>query len=282
MALQKYTKMARSQQVFVDLEKNRIEFLDKRFYLYNDGTYFPSATTILDAYPKDASFFKWLKEEGANADKIRDDAGDRGSIVHNLTEKYDNGETVSILDEFGSAKYNMLEWAMLERYIQFKERFPFEINAVEENYCSKNLKFGGTLDRIIQFGDYGKPFAHINNKRFLIDIKSGNSIYEHQWLQVTGYKKLYEEFNPQDKIDGVAILHLNAKTRTEGSKGAIQGLGWQLILPDKDEQYYWDLFLATQKLWEHQNADAKPRNFTYKIEYNANKDKRVAAVAEVA
>ena len=68
------------------LVNDRIEFLDNRFYKTSSGNFVPSVTTILEAYPKDASYFKWIKEVGSDADTIRDEAGKRGTIVHELTE----------------------------------------------------------------------------------------------------------------------------------------------------------------------------------------------------
>ncbi|MFN9898091.1 MAG: hypothetical protein ACK55Z_04690, partial [bacterium] len=79
----------------------------------------PSVTTILEAYPKDASYFKWLKDVGSDADTIRDEAGRRGSIVHELTEQYDSGIECSFISEQGFPKYKMLEWSMFERYVDF-------------------------------------------------------------------------------------------------------------------------------------------------------------------
>ena len=65
-------------------------------------------------------------------------------------------------------------------------------------------------------------------------------------------------------VDGVAILWLNAKTRTEGSKGAIQGPGWQLVIREDTTRDY-ELFLATKTLWEAQNKDIRPRQLTYQL-----------------
>jgi hypothetical protein len=62
----------------------------------------------------------------------------------------------------------------------------------------------------------------------------------------------------------VAILWLNSKTRTEGKKGALQGIGWQLITKDNTTDDM-ALFLITQQLWQAQNADSKPRQATYQL-----------------
>ncbi len=97
----------------IDLQSKQLTMLDARFYYTEHGEFVPSVTTILEAYPKDAHFYKWLKEVGTDADAIRDEAGRRGSVVHQLTEMYDNGEEVSLLNVEGNLQYKMLEWSML-------------------------------------------------------------------------------------------------------------------------------------------------------------------------
>lgn len=241
----------------IDLEKNRIELLDARFYECN-GQYYPSVTTILDAYPKGPAFFEWLKMAGEKADEIRDQFGKRGSVVHNLTEAYDRGSEVTLMGQNG-AQYTSVEWAMFERYVDFTNRFNPEHLLIEAHYCSPVLGFGGTLDRV----------CIINGKVILMDLKTSNYLHPHYWLQQAAYVKLYNEENKDNpaalKIDNIAILWLNAKTRTDGTKGAIQGQGWSLKGADKPIEEYWEIFKATHMLWMAEFGNLKPRNFTYSL-----------------
>lgn len=240
-----------NSNVLLDVTSNRITFLDNRFYLHENGNFYPSVTTILDAYPKGPEYFAWLKKVGEDSDNIRDEAGRRGSTVHLLTEKYDAGEEVSLLNESGYVGYKMNEWAMFERYIEFRSRFPFEVIHTELNLISADLGMAGTLDRVIE----------MKGKRILLDIKTSNAIYPSYWLQLAAYRQLLGE-----PINQVAILWLNAKTRTEGGKGAIQGPGWQMILRDElDTEKDWTLFQATHQLWLAENATLKPRQTTYSL-----------------
>ena len=233
--------------------------LDARFYTTEEGGYVPSVTTILEAYPKDYGYYQWLKTVGNDADEIRDEAGRRGSIVHELTERYDAGEEVTLLTDTGKLGFKLNEWSMFERYIDFSTKFPHEVLVREQNYVSHELGFAGTVDRVVKMG----------GKKVLLDIKTSNAIYPSYWLQLAAYRKLLvncaELGEPWD-IDEVAILWLNAKTRTNGSKGAVQGMGWQLITKE-DSNEDWDLFQATHKLWLAQNGDAQPRNLSYKLGY---------------
>ena len=253
--------MGSKKPILVDKDKNRIEFLDTRYYLHESGAWFPSNTTILDAYPKSAYFYEWLKKVGDQADEIRDEAGDKGSTVHQLTEAYDLGAEVCMMSENGHPLYKQIEWSMFERYVNFMERFQPQILDTELHIVSPELGFGGTLDRRLLLTE---AFGEHAGKKVIMDIKTSNSLHNHYWLQQAGYVKLYEKIYGEE-VDDVCILWLNAKTRTEGKKGAIQGIGWQLVFPEKSIDYYWRLFRATHALWLEENKDYKPRNISYSL-----------------
>lgn len=244
------------------LSGNQITFTDNRFYELN-GNFYPSVTTILQAYPKDAGFYKWLKDVGNDADAVRDAAGERGTTVHKLTEQYDDGLEVSLISEDGRLNFAMQEWSMFERYVNFRERFPMNILASEMMLISEKFEEAGTLDR----------FVKLNGKNVILDIKTSNQIYEHYWLQLAAYKRMFEEASGQ-QVDQVGIVWLNSKTRTDGSKGAIQGQGWQVIIKD-DTSTDIELYDATKALWKHQNKNARPNNTTYQLKYSINGTKAI-------
>lgn len=260
----------------IDLTSKRIDFLDTRFYYTEDGIgWVPSVTTLLESYPKGAGYYEWLKRVGEDADEIRDEAGDRGSVVHNLTEKYDRGEPINLLSETGRISVKMFEWAMFERYIDFRNRFPHEIELIEQNIVSAQLGYGGTLDRKIRFTMPG----NLNGKRYLIDIKTGGGIWNSNWLQLAAYKNLYETEilkNTDPDIDGVGILWLNAKTKTDGKKDSIQGKGWQLLLKEDVNQDL-ILFAATRKLWLAENGSQQPRKLSYELSHQLPEAKELFA-----
>ena len=242
------------------VEGNQITFLDTRYYhaeINKQQVFRPSVTTILEAYPKDAHFFKWLKENGENADQIRDEAGRKGSNVHHLTELYDQGEEVSILNGIAGI-YSQEEWKMFERYVDFRARYPqVKILEIEQNYIGKNLDYAGTIDRVIE----------IDGKTGILDIKTSNAIHDSHWLQQRAYKNLFEEVH-NVKIDFISILHLKTSHRTEGKGDNIQGYGWKLYI--KDESVFDDLQTTwehTQALWHHKNKNHKPKNHTYKLKH---------------
>jgi len=241
----------------VDYDQKKITFLDSRYYATPSGGYVPSVTTILDAYPKGFGFYEWLKKNGEDSDEIRDEAGRRGSVVHDMTERYDNGEEVSLFDANGNISVKIGEWAMFERYVQFRSRFDFKMIVNEQEFVIEKLGYAGTIDRLIEF----------NGKITLVDIKTSNSIYNHYWLQTASYVDLVAEELGID-VDQTAILWLNAKTRTEGKKGDVQGISWQMLFHDQDQiKKDRELFEATKKLWDVENGSMKPKETTYSFSH---------------
>lgn len=245
---------------FIQITKDRIEFLDSRFYQHANGNFYPSVTTILDAYPKSAAFFEWLKKTGEDSDQIRDEAGRKGSTVHQLCEDYDNELECSIVNEFWQPQYKQIEWAMFERYVEFREKVKAELIVNEVHYISVMYGFAGTLDRVF----------NIDGVITLLDIKTANALHNHYWLQMAAYKRLWDEVNPDMKIEETKILWLNAKTRTEGKGKAIQGLGWQFVGPERDLDHYWNLFQGVHIMWQEENNALKPRNTSYNLKHKLN------------
>lgn len=246
--------------MLIKTKPNQLTFVDGRFYTDDDGSYYPSATTILEAYPKPYQLMQWMKEMGSKADEIRDNAGRRGSTVHQLTEDYDNGLECNLLGEDGRPKYSLEEWSMFERYVDFSKLHAPEHILIEQTFVNGSLGFAGTLDRI----------CRIDGKVYVLDIKTSNGIYNSYWLQIAAYKELYtrgiKASSGLPKVDGVAILWLNAKTRTYGKNGTIQGPGWQMVSKE-DSDGDWDLFQSVQKLWNAEHEDDKPKEFSYQLSH---------------
>lgn len=249
-----------NKNLLLDTDNNQITFLDSRFYKTETGAFVPSVTTILDAYPKGSAFYDWLKKHGEDSDNIRDEAGRRGSTVHELTELYDQGVEVSLMDANGFIGYKLLEWAMFERYVEFRNRYEFDILHSELNIVSEKLGHAGTLDRVVK----------MNGKKILLDIKTSGSIWDSFWAQVAAYRELLQ-VETGLSVDGVAILWLNAKTKSYGTKDAIQGPGWQM-LSREDTTNDLSLFKATKALWGAQNEGMKPKQISYSLTHKLNQN----------
>jgi hypothetical protein len=248
----------------VDEPANRISFLDNRFYKCSDGSFVPSVTTILDAYPKGAAYTEWLKRHGEDSDLIRDEAGRRGSIVHGLTEDFDNGAEISLMDPQGGPRYKMLEWSMLERYVDFRKRHPATIHAIELNMASKDCGYAGTLDRVMT----------IDGTTYLLDIKTSGAIYDSYWMQQAAYHELLHRTGLIARLfpDGpvpeikLAILWLNANTKTYRD-GMVQGPGWQLKVQDEPTTDLLDMFECVRHTWIKVNKNATPKTTSYNLSH---------------
>lgn len=251
----------------VDEVEGRIQFLDSRFYKAGPELYVPSVTTILEAYPKGAAFAEWLKRNGEDADEIRDEAGRRGSVVHHMTETLDMGGTLELMTPDGLPQYKLNEWAMMERYVEFRKRFPMWMHAIELNMVSADLGYAGTLDRVVTLKEDGATY--------LMDIKTSGAIHDAYWMQQAAYLNLLIHTGHIAKLfpDGnvpeihLAILWLNAKTRTDGSGKAIQGTGWQFIRQPEPTADLLDMFNCVHAVWTKANKTMKPRLTSYKLSH---------------
>lgn len=256
----------------INNETGRIEFQDARFYRDSrTGEMVPSVTTLLEAWPKGAAYHEWLKKHGADADEIRDEAGRRGSVVHNLTEQLDFGAHVRMCGEDGSPRYKMLEWAMLERYVDFRKAHKPTIIEVEANLVDSVLGYAGTLDRVME----------LKGETWIIDIKTSAAVYDHYELQLIAYWNLYRTLrnipDHQSLNIRLGVLWLNAKTRTEGKGEAVQGKGWQLVEVSNSKERLMDLWDACRKMWHAVNVNVKPRAISYALAHQIEVEPKTIA-----
>lgn len=129
----------------------------------------------------------------------KQEAGSVGKLVHDFAEKYSlykigKGEQPE-LPEDNQARNGInafLDW-YLAHDVEFIE--------AERLVYSKKYGFVGMADGI----------AKVNGKKYLIDYKTGNGIYNEHYLQVTGYRLAYEE-ETGEKLDGALILHFDKRT----------------------------------------------------------------------
>jgi hypothetical protein len=250
-------------KIFNNNEAKRIEILDERFYKSKiEDKYYPSVTTILEAYYKGYGFNEWLKQVGYNADEIMRKAGEQGTNVHNMIEAYLQGFKISWIDENNKPRYTLNEWQMFCKFIEFFEKYKPELMVQEFTLVSDKLRFGGTVDFI------GK----INGEIWLLDWKTSNYLHKTYELQLAAYAMAWNELNPENKIQRTGILWLNSATRGEDKKGlSIQGKGWQIKEFDRHYEDAFKLFLHTQAIWEEENPSYKPKNLEYKMEFQLSK-----------
>ena len=230
----------------INLADSQITFFDRRFYVKKDGSFVPSVTTILDAYPKSKGLLEWIAREGLNAEKKKKDAGNDGAIVHDLTEDYDNYKDVDLLDANNQPMYTPQQWDLFETYVDFRIQHP-HLRVIANEQRIIDDRWGGTIDRIFRNSR--------DNKNWMIDIKTSNSIHTNYWLQLAAYAHTYEKQTSND-IAFIGILHLKGK-------------GKKLKLVDWKEkgQALFAIFEKVYDLWKLENPRPAPKNLTYRLNH---------------
>ncbi len=230
---------------FKSTDGQHVEFLDDRFYQVGEDTFFPSVTTILQTYPKGPAFLQWIKDVGNSAKQIAERAAESGTKVHNAAADLIAGEELIWDDHVHSFE----EWNGILRFADFYTKFKPKILASEVTTISHKYKYAGTLDIVCE----------IDGKTYLLDIKFGNAIYDTYYFQLAAYKQSWEE-NGGVLIDEMGILWLKAKTRSEGKKGSMQGISWQVVKPKDSYERLLEIFLKTLDIYTYENPESKPKN----------------------
>lgn len=248
------------EKVIHNKKLQQINVLDERFYTFNNVDFYPSCTEILNVYPKGFGFNQWLKDVGGNATEIVERAARFGSIIHNATELLNNNIELKWLDDNGNKNFEIEEWKAILKFTDFWRKTKPKLIANELSLCSEQLGYGGTLDRVVE----------INNKRYLIDIKTSNYIHKTHELQLSAYAMLWNEFNPTLLIDDIAVLWLKASIRTDKidfDKKTVQGISdagaWQLKFFDRHYSESFKIFQYTHAIYKEENPNCKPKNLLF-------------------
>ena len=139
-----------------------------------------------------------------------------GTMFHAIVEDFMKPDVLSIIDY---SKYNVYGFqsqleatnaikSFFEWYEENKRRF--KVVFTEKVIIGDNL--GGTIDCAIQ--GYKDP-----NKIIFVDYKTSSGFYLSQFLQLSGYVKIYEEINGNDVIEGVMVILADKK---KGSKARVR------------------------------------------------------------
>ena len=236
---------------FHDVEAKQINFLDERFYTINGEDFYPSVTTVLEAYPKGYGFVQWLKDLGSNADEVVKRAAEQGSRVHDAIDMYLKGNEILWSAE---GNYTLDEWLMILKFVEFWERYKPVILANEETVVSETEKIGGTIDLVCKIG----------GDIWMIDYKTGNAIHHSHELQLAAYRKIWNEAFPKQQITRSGIMHLRSMTRGEDKSGKqMQGKGWAVKEYERPFEDAYRIFGYTYALWREENPNPKPKNMVY-------------------
>lgn len=231
----------------IDSNSKRVNVLDNRFYTKKEK-YYPSVTSILQFFPKNKFFENWLKDVGHNADVIARKAADEGTQVHDAIERYLKGERIEWLDENGHSKYSLDIWKMILKFHDFWSTHKPTLIESEIHLFSDKYIYAGTCDLVVE----------INKEKWLLDIKTSNSLHTSYDLQLAAYVQAWNE-TFEEKIDRIGVLWLKSSKRGEDKKGkTIQGKGWEIYESERSIEENFKLFQNVYELYKTAHPDSKP------------------------
>lgn len=177
-----------------DLKDNTTE--NGRYYTTPTGEIYPSVTTVIGRKLDKSGLLKWQKDVGEEkAKKILIQAGNRGTAIHKLCEKYLLNET------------NYTEGSMPINIATFKDIRPIlnenigTILGSELALYSHTLKTAGRTDLLAEY----------NGILSIVDFKTSLKIKKEEWiegyfLQATTYSLMAEERIPSIKVPQIVII----------------------------------------------------------------------------
>lgn len=147
-----------------------------------DGEIYPSITTILSLFSKDA-IDEWRERVGKEeADKVSKKATTKGTAVHEMVEKYIKNELTEI------SEYSLIEKDSFIRIKPVLDRYIDNIFLQEIALYSHTYKVAGRVDLIAEYA----------GKLSIIDFKTASKQKHKEWIiayfvQATAYAlMLYE------------------------------------------------------------------------------------------
>lgn len=154
-------------------------------YFLKDGTKVPSVTTILSRFKESGGLLHWawkLGTEGKDYRAARDKAADVGTMAHNAVEAHIRNKPFKFVgppDMIARAQRSFLNFKEWASQAQLK------VTHTEVALVSEKYGFGGTLDGVV-----------IKERRSIIDWKTSNALYADYFMQVAGYRILWNENFP--------------------------------------------------------------------------------------
>ena len=230
----------------------QITLPDSRYYRRN-GEYYPSITYILQAYPKGKHFEDWLKKVGNNADWIVKKASEEGTTVHEMIERYFEGEEIKYLNKDGHPTMNPEIWKMFLRFVDFWETYTPTLLETEVSLFSDTLRVAGTCDLVCE----------IKGERWVIDFKTSNHLQTTYDLQGAIYTQCYEECFGM-KVDRVGVLWLKSQSRGEDKTGKrLKGKNWEIYESPRTQEENLEIFKSVRKIFDLENPKLKPMTASF-------------------
>lgn len=161
-------------------ELNTVTSNGKRFYQTPTGELFPSVTTVMSLYNKEA-ILEWRKRVGnEEANRISSKASRRGTKLHTVCENYLNNSEIGTIMPDTLSLFKQIQ-PIIDKYIN-------NVYAIEAPLYSEHLKVGGRVDCVAEFD--GKPA--------IVDFKTSSRIktedkIQNYFMQCAAYAVMFEE-----------------------------------------------------------------------------------------
>jgi len=240
----------------------------------------PSVTWIAGHYPKGIAFYKWLAEKGWDESQaIKNAAGNKGSKVHLAIEDIIAGKEVRIDSKYKNKESGQLEDLTVEEiecitaFLAWKEEVEgdhiLDVVASEVVVFSDKHNYAGTIDLIIRLTNRETKLSSF----WLIDLKTGQSIWPEYELQVSAYHEtITNGENTFDELPAnadlkLAILQIGYRLNKRGYK-------FTTIEPQ------FDMFLAAKKIWAKETEGQSPKKKDYPIVLSKGKEEPKASEPE--
>ena len=250
--------------------------------------YFASVTTKLQAISS-PWLASWRGQLGnVECDRILKESQVKGSRIHKAFETYVKSGTVIVrlpynneytdeeikdIAETTQGNYFVIEdqdealafW----RLTRFLGAVKPEILDSERMVYSLKHREAGTADGVlyIKSGTYeinGSKPVSLPEGKYVVDIKSGKSVSETAYLQMSAYTHMMEEMGIHSDIVGALVLHTGSQNRK-----AIEGFATHYISRGEIDEYY-KVYRNASEVWKWQNKNStsfRPRIFNLPTKY---------------
>jgi hypothetical protein len=202
----------------------RIDSMDSRYYYTLDGdvaTFYISTTSFIKkVVPPASHLIEWFKKHGQQADILRDQAADYGTLMHICFAEYhqsgynlnNTGKRVAEwVKAYGHPLGLIPEWTKklnkaILSYAKFCEDYQIEPILIEGMLASDEMGVAGTLDlvayaTITRKVGRGKDALFQKERKLVnVDFKSGG-IHKTAQMQLNINKLIFEENFPHLEID---------------------------------------------------------------------------------
>lgn len=240
----------------------------ERFYEIA-GEFYPSSTTVLDAYPLEKGLKDFLQDKTREqAQKLLVDAGNQGSKIHHTIELVlmgdeilPSGFTEEQIEKLGITDYDLKRYLqksfsktedkMMKGFFEWWEKFKPETISSEQQIYSKKYKYAGTMDWL--------GTIEIKGERVLIicDWKTGRGLYKNYDLQISSYLHAYAEMNPRKKLKPKrAFLLQLGKNKCGYSFKEIKDIPGDFVR-----------FLRILETWRDIHPNARPKQYRFSESY---------------